>query len=438
MEILEQIAKDSVRRLHNANSRLLKKHPFYAIMLVQMKYSLDIDCETAYTDGTRIAFNPSFMENLSDDELDFVLMHEVMHVALSHCLRTQENYDRDLFNIACDIVVNSNILKSNNMDLSTITLSKYGESMHLHPNGKEGYLFSAEDVYEALKKDPNSKSNSKNKSKSDESADGTSDLETENESDDNNKDDSNPQAGHFDSHGKWPSKDKSQEELDELQEKWQSRMLNAAETVLKIGKDGNSCGEIPVGLQRQIEELKNPQLDWKTILHDFVQEEVNDYSFMPPDRRMQDCDFFLPDFNEKSDKVENILFMIDTSGSMSDETITTCYSEIKGAIDQFDGKLSGSLGFFDASVVKPIPFKDEKEFEIIRPFGGGGTSFSCIFDYVRNNKKDNPPVSIIILTDGYAPYPSQDVAGDIPVLWICTTDQEIPWGKVARIKESLS
>lgn len=54
--------------------------------------------------------------------------------------------------------------------------------------------------------------------------------------------------------------------------------------------------------------------------------------------------------------------MIDTSGSMSDKEITAAYSEIKGAIDQFGGKLSGWLGFFDADIIEPVPFSDEDEF----------------------------------------------------------------------------
>ena len=48
----------------------------------------------------------------------------------------------------------ANCSEPSSPNLSSITLSKYGESMHLHPNGTEGYFFSAEDVYEALKKDP--------------------------------------------------------------------------------------------------------------------------------------------------------------------------------------------------------------------------------------------------------------------------------------------
>ena len=44
------------------------------------------------------------------------------------------------------------------------------------------------------------------------------------------------------------------------------------------------------------------------------------------------------------------------------------------------------------------------------------------------------PVSIIILTDGYAPFPEEKAALGIPVLWLLNNEKvEPPWGKVARI-----
>lgn len=104
--------------------------------------------------------------------------------------------------------------------------------------------------------------------------------------------------------------------------------------------------KIPAFAQRILKKLKNPQTDWREILSGFIQEEIVDYTFFPPDRRFDDNPFFLPDFNEKAEKVEDILFMIDTSGSMSDEMITQAYSEVKGAIDQFDGRVKGWVGFF--------------------------------------------------------------------------------------------
>ena len=170
-------------------------------------------------------------------------------------------------------------------------------------------------------------------------------------------------------------------------------------------------------------------------MNQFVQEEITDYSFSPPDRRFDDSPFFLPDFNMPEEEVRDILFMIDTSGSMSDDQITAAYSEIKGAIDQYDGRLQGWLGFFDAEVVEPKRFEDEEEFRAIRPAGGGGTRFDIIFSYVEKHMQDQLPVSIIILTDGYARFPKEKKAMGIPVLWLLNNeDVEPPWGKVARIQ----
>ena len=224
------------------------------------------------------------------------------------------------------------------------------------------------------------------------------------------------------------------EQDDTLRDVWVKRFEDAAEAI-SIRDKSNSRGTMPMFAKRLLDELKKPQIDWRTILNDFIQEEINDYSFSPPDRRFGDSPFFLPDFNEKDEKVKNILFMIDTSGSMSDDMITAAYSEVKGAIDQFGGKLSGWLGFFDAAIVEPRPFESEDEFKVIRPAGGGGTDFQIIFEYVHEFMQDEPPVSIIILTDGYAPFPKEKLAFGIPVLWLLNNEEvKPPWGQVARIK----
>jgi predicted metal-dependent peptidase len=214
---------------------------------------------------------------------------------------------------------------------------------------------------------------------------------------------------------------------------WAKRFADAAEAIT-IRDPSNTRGLLPMFAQRILQELMKPQTDWRLILNDFIQEEVVDYSFSPPDRRFDDNPFYLPDFNGKEDTVEDILFMIDTSGSMSDKMITAAYSEIKGAIDQFDGKLKGWLGFFDAAIIEPVPFSNEEEFRIIRPAGGGGTDFQIIFEYVQKFMQDKLPASIIILTDGYAPFPKEKLAAGIPVLWLLNNDKvDPPWGKVARI-----
>lgn len=472
-----------IKRLQNARLSLMAKQPFYALLLMNMKFALDLSCETAYTDGDRVAFNPDFMNQIDDNELEFVLMHEVLHAALAHPFRHQSDYEQQEFDYACDIIVNSNILYSFGMDKSKITLKKYGESMHLMPNGEEGYKYSVEEAYKMLlaasaksnkqngkrqkgKGNGSGKSNGKTQAGTGDSGDGEgsggkgeagggkgsarpsledliASIKKKNDSirenlEKNRSEESSGSGnengnggGSFDDHSFWEGDD----EMGSQRDAWMNRMVEATDIIASMPEGSKSRGTVPAGVERIINELKNPILDWRTILNDFVQEDICDYSFSPPDKRMEDSPFFLPDFNEKDESAKNLLFMIDTSGSMSNDAITDCYSEIYGAIQQFNGKLTGKLGFFDAVVVEPVPFEDEDEFKIIRPKGGGGTSFHIIFDYVREKMQDDLPVSIIILTDGYAPYPDETAAMDIPVLWIINNkDAQAPsWGKVARM-----
>lgn len=404
MALSDEKLRECTLRLLLSRMRILCNHGFFGLLLMHMRYAVDEAVETACTDGARITFGVSFLESLSDAELDFVMMHEIMHVVLQHCFR---DGDRDpfLFNIACDIVVNSNILLENDMKLSSITLKKYGESMHLTPDSKEGHLYTAEEVYAMLEKKAKKKRSGSGKEK-------------------------NKGAGDegWDDHSRWGSA----ENAELLRDQWISRLKGAAEAI-EIRNASRGCGTLPMFAQRLLGELGRVQTDWRTILNEFVQEEITDYSFSPPDRRFVG-DFFLPDFNEKEDKVEDILFMIDTSGSMSDKMITAAYSEIQGAIDQFNGALKGWLGFFDAVVVDPVPFESSEEFRIIRPVGGGGTSFDVIFDYALK-KMERPPASIIILTDGYAPFPKESASGGIPTLWLLNNREiDPPWGKIARIE----
>ena len=485
-----------IKRLQNARLSLMSKQPFYALLLMNMKFSLDLSCETAYTDGERVAFHPEFMETLSDSELEFVLMHEVLHAALAHPYRHQSDYEQQEFDMACDIVVNSNILHSFGMDKSKITLQKYGESMHLMPDGKEGYEYSMEEAYSILiaqkykknqkqsgGKDGKGKAKGKSRGAGNGNGSGAADdpcdgkgkgegsgggqghrgegNEGENgapptleeliasiknrnrelrqsleERGAGDRGDTPGGGGPFDDHSFWEGDD----DMGSQRDAWLKRMVEATDVLMTLDRDGKDRGIVPIAAMRVVNELKNPHLDWRTILNDFVQEEICDYSFAPPDRRMEDSPFFLPDFNEKDEEVKNLLFMVDTSGSMGDEAITECYSEIYGAIQQFGGRLTGKLGFFDATVVEPVPFESEDEFKIIRPCGGGGTSFHVIFQYVREKMREEPPVSIVILTDGYAPYPAEEAARGIPVLWILNNSEaEAPsWGKVTRMIEKES
>ncbi len=416
MALSAEKTREYVRRIYLSRIRILVNHGFYGLLLLHTTYSIDPNAPTAYTDGTRIAFGPEFLESLSDSELDFVMMHEVMHVVLQHCARG-EGFEHERHDIAADIVVNSNILLENNMNLASISVGG-GPSMHLAPNGREGHNYTTEEVYAMLPPMPGGTPASW--------AGGFAKGRARKEA---------GQVGggarnqRWDDHSHW----NEFEGDDTLRDVWVKRFEDACEAV-EIREGAIGRGLMPAFAKRLLKELRKSQTDWRTILNDFIQEEVADYSFTPPDRRFGDSPFVLPDFNGMEDQVEDILFMIDTSGSMSDAMITAAYSEAKGAIDQFDGKLRGWLGFFDAAIIEPKPFEDEGSFKVIKPAGGGGTDFQIIFEYVVLHMADKLPASIIILTDGYAPFPKEHLTMGIPVLWLLNNKEaKPPWGKVARI-----
>ena len=460
MALSDEKIRGIMKRLLISRMRILCNHGLFGLLLMHIIYSLDEETATAYTDGERIAFSPDFLDDLSDSELDFVMMHEILHIVLQHCLRSDEN-DPELYNMAADIVVNSIIMNENGGDPRSITLSQYGESMHKAPDGKEGSIYTAEEVLEMLRSSPKSrklmdKGNASGREgskggNSDETDDPYKDTSKEDNSDNGTSGDdeknsdreegrakrqqAKPQSSKrsqetWDDHSRWGEKEND----GILRDVWVKRFCDACKAI-SIRDAANSRGTLPMFAQRILDELMKPQTDWRRILSDFIQEEVNDYSFSPPDRRFDECPFFLPDFNEKDETVKDILFMIDTSGSISDKMMTAAYSEVKGALDQFNGKLRGWLGFFDAAIIEPKPFSDFDEFRAIKPAGGGGTDFQIIFEYVDQHMSEEPPASIIILTDGYAPFPKEESAKGIPVLWLINNEEVTPpWGKVARIK----
>src|SRR5215472_4066695 len=64
---------------------------------------------TMATDGSRIVYNPAFVDQLKPAELEGTLAHEVLHCALGHQCRRGER-DPELWNQAADFAINPILL----------------------------------------------------------------------------------------------------------------------------------------------------------------------------------------------------------------------------------------------------------------------------------------------------------------------------------------
>lgn len=369
----------------SAKQHILSNHPFFGRLLMRLPIGF-ADCGTACTDMRKIFFCPDFVMRLGHEEVVFVLLHELMHCVLKHCTRGKDKVHL-IYNISCDIVVNSVILGS--MGRSDIKIDGVN-AMHIAPDGKEGRLYSAEEIYKMLtEKSPEELSKIYG-------------------------------SGLLDNHGEWENV--APDSI--LEQIWDGMVLSESKAV----------GGCPAGLERIITLLERaPKIDWKQVLHDFIQQDRSDYSFMYPDRRFQG-DVLLPSFCENIDgeAVRNLWFAVDASGSISNRELAEAFAEIIDAVRQV-GSLSGYVSFFDCEVTKPTAFESVEELMKIRPVGGGGTSFSVVFSRMTEYFEEKPEC-IIILTDGYADFPEEERALGVPVLWIIIdSDIEPPWGESVHI-----
>lgn len=378
------------RRITAARTELVQTYPFFGRLLLRTKVRFGA-CGTACTDMESILFDLDFMSRLSDAELRFVMLHEAMHCVFKHCIRSRARIPL-IYNIACDIVVNSFILEA----LGVPDFLIDGESvMHLAPDGTEGRDATAEEIYDMLIRQY--------------------DLQTL---------DAMYRKSAFDTHDGW-------EEIDsqKASEVWDKHIRDSAKAV------GTGSSGIPANMRRYLEEVNHtPRTNWRQLLQDYIRFDRSDFDFTVPDRRFQD-EFLLPSFRENlfGDSVKGLWLFVDASGSISDRELSVLMKEIRSAYDQVEN-ISGKLSFFDTEVSAPQTFESLDDLGEIKPVGGGGTSFHSIFRFLSRIDESERPDLVLIFTDGYAAFPDEDAAMDIPVVWLIEgSDREPPWGSTVYI-----
>lgn len=387
----------TTKRMIDARAVLVRDNPFFGHLALGLQPAC-ASCGTACTDGVRLIFDPNFAEQLvTEMEMQFIILHEVLHCVFDHCSRSKGR-DARLYNIACDTVVNSTILGM--WGMKTFKIADY-EPMHLAPDGIEGREYNAEEIYQMLLRNRNAAQGD---------AVGTGSNEA------------------LDRHDVWAT---ISDDASAIREVWNSRIRKAASSC-------NGTDKLPAQVRKVVEELNRcSKVHWKQLLHDFIQPDDYDYSFLPPDRRFSTSDYYLPAYNPDEDNgsANNIWICMDTSASISDKELREAMSEVQDAMRQ--AGLKGFISFFDGNITSPIPFTTEEELKSITPIGGGGTSYHPIFRMMKEKLYPELPKALLIFTDGYvSSWPKEEAAMFVPVLWlICKRgNTQVPWGRVVEFE----
>lgn len=366
-------AKEKVLK---ARKGLVLDHPFFGTLALKPELKEDSTCQTGWTNGRVIAYNPPWIETLDLDETKGFFAHEVFHNGSLHHLR-RGNRDPKKWNVACDYALNGILLK---------------EGFRLPPGALYNSQYdglSAEAIYNMLPEDAGEGEGG--------DPGGCGEV----------RDD--PGAS------------------DEAQNQEQ-----AAEWTIAVNQSkqlADKCGKLSGGMKRLIEGMVAPKVDWREVLRNFVQvASRNDYSWKAPNRRFLSQGVYLPIL--KSMELGDLAVFIDTSGSINEEALAAFGSEINALKDEYSGSYVVVLSCDDA--VTNIQEFGADEPVTLEPVGGDGTDFRPPFEWMDTN--GTIPSCAIYFTDGYCSSFPPDPG--YPVLWVLWLKNEYfnpPFGEVVTM-----
>lgn len=362
----QQEAKLKIR-LAKAKTSLVLEHPFVGSIALNLPFYLDQSIPTAATNGKCIKFNPDFIETLTDEELKFLVAHECFHPMLEHNFRRGER-DHRKWNQAGDYIINQLLTDEG--------IGKMPKQGLLNKAVYDAGGGTSDGVYSILPDDP-------------EGNDPLDDCQD----------------------GEGGSAEREQQRAE-----WKVRVAQAAQAAKMMGK-------LSANVERLVGEVLQPKVDWRDVLNRFIEKAKSDErTFARPNRRFVQQGLYLPTIS--GEVMGEIVFCVDMSGSISDDTANQFAAEMRAVFeDARPSKLH--IIFFSHEVCAYDLIERDGDFKF-NPRGGGGTAFSPCFRYMQDN--DINPVACVFLTDlccddfGDAP--------EFPVLWVSTEKGTAPFGEV--------
>jgi len=371
------------KRIAQARVMMLFDLPFWGTltMFLEAVERRDLPVKTMATDGTYLFYDPDFVNSLTLQEVAGCIAHEVGHVAFLHLPRRQKR-NAAKWNEAADYAVNALIRQER-----ALLLPK-GHLFNPDFNDK-----TVEWIYNQLPDPPEGS-----------------------------------KGATWDSHVEWDNWGKGGQGQDQknplvpetAEQVWRERVAQAANSARMKGK-------LPGHLDSLVEAALYPKLDWKVLLRDMVTSTAkNDFRIIPPNKKHLWRGIYLP--STFGDEL-NIAVAIDSSGSMSDDEIKNCLTELKGICDTYENYTiylfvcdtrihqQMELGPYD-----PIPKT---------VLGRGGTSF---IEPLEAAKKLDI-TAFVYMTDLCGEFPEKEP--NFPVIWLCNNDTaDAPWGNIIRLPQT--
>lgn len=345
----------------------------------------------------------------------FILVHELYHVFFQHHGRMKDmNYHPLIFNYATDYYIN---LKASGIYLDKGGNKQKDERYQKHfnfPSGgglyEEKYLgMTSDEIYKSLLEEM-----------------------------EQNKD--NPDAQPIDMSGYNGAGDMGENGSysdivgdggSEVKRRENAQTLAGAATSAKMGMTPEQlAGSAEGDMVRLVEDMMKPTIAWQDKFENTLRSKIKVRTTYNRWNKMSSVDNGVIFPSYMGEKV-NLVYGVDSSGSMTDQAHKEARGELYGLLDSLDG-WTVSVACCDTKLHEVGVFSNEDgdEFDDIRfkMEGLGGTYLSPLLDYADRIHDDIEEVNaIIIVTDGYFDSDELDNAiserGDgVPVIVIIVRD----------------
>jgi predicted metal-dependent peptidase len=398
---------DIENKLVAARTWLIIDKPFLGALVLRLPL-VEADpkwCHTTATDARSFYYNRDYIKALSFEQTKFILAHEALHCALSHFARREHRHKRR-WDLACDFAVNPLLMADGLIPApDALFLDAYKD-------------MTAEEIYPCIQENTDEEPMDQHLYDQDDRPHGSGDHEGgeggrgEEQTNDGGGSHGEPdaQAG-----GAPQPPPLSTPERDSLDKQWQQRLASAAQQAIQAGKLGGS-------MARMVDHLLQPQLPWRMLLaHYMTRASRNDYSFAHPSRREGTA--ILPGL--RSQHID-LLVVLDTSGSISDDEMQEFLSEVNAIKGQVGARITLHACDEKLAAEGPWIFDPWEDVKLPRKLpGGGGTRFTPVFEWAE--WQDRAPDLLVYFTDARGEFPKLEPS--FPVIWLVKGKEKVPWGQ---------
>ena len=371
--------------LQKAKTQLVLRYPFFASLVMRRPLVASTRVPIAAVDARGvICYNPVRFETFTVDEAIFVLCHEVMHVVGLHFLRLAGR-DLERWNIATDAWIND-LLRQERVGTWP---TRDGLELVDVPDARKELV---DDLYNRLPPPPPD------------------------------------QPGGGRGAGAWRDlgQDTGDDGTDTTPLTPEERA--ALETEIKIAvtqaaQAAKMQGQLSAGLAQFAADYIASPIRWQDVLERYMSAYVTaGYTWRRPNRRF--ADVYLPS-PAKQPSMGHVVIQIDVSGSINPTELAHYNGHLQRILAQCRPTQTDVL-YVDTQVLKRETFGPDDEVTLTY-YSGGGTDMEAGFRYL--DTEGLTPSVVVVLTDGYTPFSTPP---DVPVVWVCSTTQDIPYGDVVR------